>query len=115
MNTTMATAHGSVSRRRLGLVSVWIAIGGFAAMIAVGSIAPAEDTGFWGDLVHFGSFTAYFGFLVFFGLLTVVHVTGAIFGLMAMFRQNDRRLLGLLGILLNVGFLFLEIFLCRAP
>jgi hypothetical protein len=103
----MAGVHDLVPRHRLGLVSVWLGVIGFAVVVvaAIGmtqTIAPANGIGFFGNLMYFGS-------------LTVVHITGIVLGLMAIFRQNDRRVLGLLGILLNAGFLLLGIFLAIPP
>lgn len=89
---------GAVARSRFGKRSVILALGAFTAgalAIAI-MVAMPSDTSQSVQNVATGFFMAVF-------LLAgpLAHVTGFVFGIMALARSNDNRALGLLGIILN--------------
>lgn len=89
---------GAVARSQFGKRSVILALGAFTAgalAIAI-MVAMPSDTSQSVQNVATGFFMAVF-------LLAgpLAHVTGFVFGIMALARSNDNRALGLLGIILN--------------
>ena len=89
---------GAVARGRFGKRSVILALAAFTAgalAIAI-MVAMPSDTSQSVQNVATGFFMAVF-------LLAgpLAHVTGLVFGIMALVRSNDNRALGLLGIILN--------------
>ena len=93
-----AVMPDAVARGRLGKRSVILALAAFTAgalAIAI-MVAMPSDTSQSVQNVAIGFFMAVF-------LLAgpLAHVTGLVFGIMALARSNDNRALGLLGIILN--------------
>ena len=89
---------GAVARSRFGKRSVILALAAFAAgAIAIAiMVAMPSDASQLVQNIATGFFMAVF-------LLAgpLAHVTGLVFGIMALVRSNDSRALGLLGIVLN--------------
>lgn len=93
-----AAILGAVARSRFGKRSVILALAAFTAgalAIAI-MVAMPSDTSQSVQNVAIGFFMA-----VFLLAAPLAHITGFVFGIMALARSNDNRALGLLGIILN--------------
>ena len=89
---------GAVARSRFGKRSVILALTAFAA----GALAIAIMVAMPGDASQSVQTIATGFFMAVFLLAgPLAHVTGLVFGIMALVRSNDSRALGLLGIVLN--------------
>lgn len=89
---------GAVARSRFGKRSVILALTAFAA----GALAIAVMVAMPGDASQSVQTIATGFFMAVFLLAgPLAHVTGLVFGIMALVRSNDSRSLGLLGIVLN--------------
>ena len=89
---------GAVARSRFGKRSVILALTAFAA----GALAIAIMVAMPGDASQSVQTIATGFFMAVFLLAgPLAHVTGLVFGIMALVRSNDSRSLGLLGIVLN--------------
>ncbi|MFC3322914.1 hypothetical protein [Mesorhizobium cantuariense] len=89
---------GAVAQGRLGKRSVILALLAFAAGVLAITILVAmpSDASKLAQNIATGLFMA-----VFLLAAPLAHITGAIFGVMALVRSNDSRALGVLGIILN--------------
>jgi hypothetical protein len=87
-------------RGRCGAISLWVALGAFVIIVATFVVLmnepsyPAPITAGWNT----ANIIAY---LVLFGFTPLGHLAGAAFGIVALFARNDRRGLGLAGLLIN--------------
>jgi hypothetical protein len=86
--------------RSLGALSLWFALAAFGvAVVAIAGLVaaprPTQSTG-W-EIVNTAAILALFG------VAPVVHLLGTVIGLAALFRANDRRGLGIAGILVNAA------------
>lgn len=89
---------GAVARKTFGKRSVILALTAFAA----GALAIAIMVAMPGDASQLvQNIATGFFMLVFLLAGPLAHVTGLVFGIMALVRANDNRALGLLGIVLN--------------
>ena len=89
---------GAVAKGKLGKRSVMPALAAFAANaigFAVAAILPSGASELSEDIAKGISMT------IFLLAAPLAHIAGLIFGLIALARSNDSRLLGLVGILLN--------------
>lgn len=93
-----AAVPGAVAQGRLGKRSVILALSAFAAGALAITILVAipSDASKLAQNIATGFFMA-----VFLLAAPLAHITGAVFGVMALVRSNDSRALGLLGIILN--------------
>ncbi|MEO5759967.1 MAG: hypothetical protein ABIQ51_24290 [Mesorhizobium sp.] len=93
-----AEAPGVVAQGRLGKRSVILALCAFAAgAIAITIlVAMPSDASQLAQNIATGFFM-----LVFLLAAPLAHITGVVFGIMALVRSNDSRALGLLGVILN--------------
>jgi|GEM_PF-6025708 len=89
---------GGVARKTFGKRSVILALVAFTAgAIAIAIlVAMPSDASQRVENIATGYFMA-----VFLLAAPLAHITGAVFGVMALARSNDNRALGLLGIILN--------------
>ncbi len=93
-----AAVPGEVVRTKLGKRSVILALAAFAA----GAVAIAIMVAMPSDASELAQNIGTGFFMVVFLLAApVAHVTGMVFGVIALARSNDNRALGLLGIVLN--------------
>lgn len=93
-----ADAPGAVVQGRLGKRSVILALCAFAAgMLAITILVAMPSNA--SQLVQDGA--TWFFMAVFLLAAPLAHITGLVFGFMALVRSNDNRALGLLGIILN--------------
>ncbi|MFD1983217.1 hypothetical protein ACFSOZ_11110 [Mesorhizobium newzealandense] len=93
-----AAIPDAVVQGRLGKRSVVLALSAFAAgavAITILVAMPSDASQFTQNIAT-GFFMA-----VFLLAAPLAHVTGAVFGVMALVRSNDNRALGILGIILN--------------
>jgi len=93
-----AVMPGMAAQGKLGKRSVLLALAAFtvgAVAIAILVAVPNDAS----RLVQ--NITTGFFMVVFLLAAPLAHITGAVFGLMALVRSNDNRALGLLGIVLN--------------
>ena len=93
----MTAATDTASRRPFGKLSVQIAVGIFvAATILLVAFYQIPEKAAWHDAAA-GAVVIAVGILAPLG-----HLAGLVLGVVAMFRTGDRRLLGLIGVLLNL-------------
>ncbi|RUW61443.1 hypothetical protein [Mesorhizobium sp. M7A.F.Ca.US.008.03.1.1] len=94
----MAAVPGAVAQGGLGQRSVILALSAFAAGALAITILVAipNDASTLAQNIATGFFMA-----VFLLAAPLAHITGAVFGVMALVRSNDSRALGVLGIILN--------------
>ncbi|UVK36775.1 hypothetical protein LHFGNBLO_003735 [Mesorhizobium sp. AR10] len=91
-------APGVVAKGKLGKRSVILALAAFAA----GAVALATMVALPSNASALAQNIATSAFMAVFLLAApLAHIVGLIFGLMALARSNDSRLLGVVGILLN--------------
>ena len=89
---------GAVAQGKFGKFSVVLALSAFAAgaLSITILVAMPSDTSQLVQNIATGFFMA-----VFLLAAPLAHITGVVFGIMALARSNDSRSLGLLGIILN--------------
>ncbi|MER9182991.1 hypothetical protein [Mesorhizobium sp. M0159] len=106
-----AALQGVIAKSRFGEWSVDIAL----AALATGAIAITALIAMPSDASPLlqNSATGFFA-AVFFLAGPLAHLTGAVFGLMALGRPNDNRLLGLAGIVVNGASLAAGVFMLWA-
>ena len=102
----MTAAAPAVPRRSFGQLSVRIAVGIFvtATVLLVGFF-QIPDKASWHEIAA-GAVVIAVGIVAPLG-----HLVGLVLGVMAMFRTGDRRVLGLVGALLNLVVVAIGIFL----
>ena len=93
-----AAVPGAVAQTTFGKRSVILALAAFAAGAIAIAIMVAMPSNASERAQNIGT-----GFFAFIFLLAgpIAHITGVVFGVMALVRSNDSRALGLLGIVLN--------------